>query len=67
MKNDFASQIQKRWRDKVARERLERTRLAEELAYQLAQYKPRYIKIGLWPDEDVSLAKADSEGRVEYE
>jgi len=67
MKNDFASQIQKRWRDKVARERLERARLAEELAYQLAQYKPRYIKIERWPDEDVLPAEADSEGRIEYE
>jgi len=66
-KNDFASRIQRRWQDRVVNEAAERTRLAEELAYQLAQYKPRYIKIGLWPDEDVSLAEADSEGRIEYE
>ena len=52
-KNDFASRIQRRWQDRVIRETAERIRLAEELAYQLDQYKPRYIKIERWPDEDV--------------
>ena len=66
-KNNFASQVQKRWQDKVARERLERARLADELAYQLAQYQPRYIEIKRFTDEDVLPAEADSEGRIEYE
>jgi len=66
-KNNFASQVQKRWQDKVARERLERARLADELAYQLAQYQPRYIEIKCFTNEDVLPAEADSEGRIEYE
>lgn len=62
-KNDFLNHIQRRWLDKIKREEAERIRFVDEFT----QCRPRYIEIGCCSDENVSLAEADSEGRIEYE